>query len=375
MRNPGAQTWRSTLTVQKVCRALVNIRRVVGIAVFGALLVIAAILPDRGFTQAPYYQGKTITVIAGTAPGGIGDNRVKSMVPFLRKYIPGNPAIVVEYMDGGGGRQVGNHLHRVARPDGLTIGAFSSSVIGLSLLRESGVMYDIDKFFYLGSPQSVSHLVFYTRKDASLSNLEKLRAASGVRVGARPVGHSAYIASRFFAYFLGLRETKFIPGYAAPELDLALLRGEVDARANTATSVWQRNPDWVEKGLMDFHAILEVPKGLKYARFSHLPEIESFAKSEKERKLLTLSRTFRLTGSPYVLPPGTPKERVEILQEAMRRTLKDSEFQREYQKVVAEEASPLMPEELTKAIQDTPRDAELIELFKTFSGAAPLPAR
>ena len=69
MRNPGAQTWRSTLTVQKVCRALVNIRRVVGIAVFGALLVIAAILPDRGFTQAPYYQGKTITVIAGTAPG------------------------------------------------------------------------------------------------------------------------------------------------------------------------------------------------------------------------------------------------------------------------------------------------------------------
>jgi hypothetical protein len=43
--------------------------------------------------------------------------------------------------------------------------------------------------------------------------------------------------------------------------------------------------------------------------------------------------------------------------------------------VVGEEASPLMPEDLTKAIQDTPRDAELIELFKTFSGATPLPTR
>jgi tripartite-type tricarboxylate transporter receptor subunit TctC len=344
-------------------------------AVFGALLMLAGFSPDHGFAQAPFYQGKTITVIAGTAPGGIGDNRVKAIAPYLRKYIPGNPAIAVQYMDGGGGRQVGNHIYRNARPDGLTIGAFSSAVIGLNLLRESGVIYDVDKFFYLGSPESASHLVFYTRREAGLSNLEKLSAASGVRIGARPVGHSAYISARFFAYFLGLKEPKFIPGYAAPELDAALLRGEVDARANTATSVWRRNPDWVEKGLMDFHAILEVPKGLKHGRFGHLPEIEGFAKTEKESRLIALSRTFRLTGSPYVLPPGTPKDRVEIVQDAMRKTLKDPDFHREYRKVVGEDASPLMPEELTRAIQNTPRDPELIELFKAFSGPAPLPAR
>jgi hypothetical protein len=126
---------------------------------------------------------------------------------------------------------------------------------------------------------------------------------------------------------------------------------------------------------MDFHAILEVPKGLKHGRFGHLPEIESFAKSERESRLIALSRTLRLTGSPYVLPPGTPKDRVEIVQEAMRKTFKDSEFHREYRKVVGDEASPMTPEELAKAIRDTPRDPELIELFKVFSGAAPLPAR
>jgi hypothetical protein len=59
----------------------------------------------------------------------------------------------------------------------------------------------------------------------------------------------------------------------------------------------------------------------------------------------------------------------------VRKTLKDPDFHREYRKVVGEDASPLMPEELTRAIQNTPRDAELIELFKTFSGPAPLPAR
>jgi tripartite-type tricarboxylate transporter receptor subunit TctC len=346
-----------------------------GIAIFGALLVRGGIGPDQAFSQAPFYQGKTITIVAGTAPGGIGDNRVKSMVPFLRKYISGNPAVVVMYMDGGGGRQVGNHMYNNARPDGLTIGAFSSSVVGLNLLRESGVLYDIDKFIYLGSPESDSHIVFYTRKEAGLSSVEKLRAGSGIRIGARPVGHSAYIGSRLFAYFLGLKEPKFIPGYGAPELDTALLRGEVDGRANTATSVWQRNPDWVEKGLMDFHAILEAPKGLKHARFGHLPEIETFAKSEKESRLLGLSRTLRLTGSPYVLPPGTPRDRVDIVQEAMRKTFKDAVFQREYRKVVGDEASPMTPEELAKAIRETPRDPELIEWFKVFSGAGPLPAR
>jgi tripartite-type tricarboxylate transporter receptor subunit TctC len=340
-----------------------------------AILAGGAVSAPHGFAQTSFYEGKTITIIAGTAPGGIGDNRVKAMTPFLRKYIPGNPAIVVQYMDGGGGRQVGNHIYRNARPDGLTIGAFSSGVIGLHLLRETGVMYDVDKFIYLGSPESESHIVFYTRREAGLSSLEKLRTVPGIRVGGRTVGHSAYVAARLFAYFLDLKEPKFIAGYGAPELDLALMRAEVDARANTASSVWKRNPDWVEKKLMDFHSILEVPKGLKHSRFGHLPEIESFARTEKERNLLTLGRTLRLTGSPYVLPPGTPKDRVEILEEAMRKTYKDPEFHREYSKVVGDEASPMTPEELTRIIRETPREPELIEAFKVFSGPGPLPPR
>ena len=88
-----------------------------------------------------------------------------------------------------------------------------------------------------------------------------------------------------------------------------------------------------------------------------------------------MSRTFRQTGSPYVMPPGTPKDRVEIVQEAMRKALKDPDFHREYRKVVGEDADPLMPEELAKTIRDTPRDPELIEMFKTLSGPAPLPTR
>jgi len=333
------------------------------------------IFPAEALAQAPFYQGKTITVIATTAPGGTGDMRVKSLIPYLRKHIPGNPTLMVEYMDGGGGRKGTNYLYRNSRPDGLTIGAISGSTIALQIMRESGVLYDIDKFGYLGSPESVNHYTIYSRKDLGLNSIDKLRATSGIRIGAQSVGHVSYIAGRMFAYFFGLKDPKFIAGYSAPEVDTALLRGELDARANNASSVLRRNPDWLDKGEMNFHAILEVPKGAKHPRLAHLPEIESFAKNDREKKLLTMWRVFRLVGSPYVVPPGTPKNLVDVLQDSFRKALKDPEFHKEFLKLVGDDAEPLMPEELTQAIRDVPRDAEVTEMIKTFSGPGPLPAR
>jgi len=236
-------------------------------------------------------------------------------------------------------------------------------------------MYDIDKFIQLGSPESTNHYTIYTRRELGANSIDKLRGLSGVRIGAQSVGHVSYIAGRLFAFLIGLKEPKFIAGYTAPEVDAALLRGELDARANNAASVLRRNPDWLDKGLMDFHSIMEVPKGDKHPKLGHLPEIETFAKNDRERKLITMWRTFRLVGSPYMLPPGTPKERVDMLQDAFRKTFKDPEFQKEFLKLVGDDAEPLMAEDLTKVIRDVPRDIEVVDLLRILSGAGPLPAR
>ncbi|HEY3302349.1 MAG TPA: hypothetical protein VGL70_02305 [Candidatus Binatia bacterium] len=325
--------------------------------------------------QMPYYQGKTITIVHGRDPGGTGDLRVRAMLPFLQKYIPGNPTIVNEYMPGGGSRKAANHVYRSVRPDGLIIGNLGLGMVSFALLGEAGVLYDLDKFFYLGSPFSSHHAIFVTRKEAGLSSLEKLRAAAGIRIGGQSVGFSGYIEGRLFAYILGLKEPKFVTGYGGAELDPALMRGEIDARANSADTVLQRNPQWLEKGLVDFHAIIEVPKGDKHPSFPHVPELESFAKSEKDRKLMTMQRAFRVTGQPFVLPPGTPKDLVEILQEAFRKTYKDSEFHKEYKKITGDDATPLMPEAHEKTVREIPRDPEVAEIYKKIMGADPLPSR
>lgn len=116
-------------------------------------------------------------------------------------------------------------------------------------------------------------------------------------------------------------------------------------------------------------------KGIRPSQFAQVPELETFSKTDLDRKVLALLRGFRATGSPNILPPGTPKDRVQVLQEAMRKTFRDPEFHKEFKKLAGDDAAPLMAEELEKAIKDMPREPEVIEIFKKLSGADPLPAR
>jgi tripartite-type tricarboxylate transporter receptor subunit TctC len=120
---------------------------------------------------------------------------------------------------------------------------------------------------------------------------------------------------------------------------------------------------------------MEVPRGDKHPKLGHLPEITTFAKTETEKKIISVWRAFRGVGSPYILPPGTPKDKVTILEEAMRKTFKDPEFPTYYRKVVATDPSPLGPAELRKVVAGIPRDAETLEMLKKFSGPGPLPPR
>ena len=341
-------------------------------------LLINVFTAGHGFSQAPFYEGKTITVVSGNPAGGSGDLRNKAIISVLKKHIPGNPAIVMEYnMAGGGGRKAANHIYNVARPDGLTMGHVLSGTIGFAILGEPGVKYDMDRLIYLGSRASAAHFIFMTRKEAGLDNLEKLRSTPGVRLASRSVGASDHVIGRLFAYLLGMREPIFIPGYTGVEIDLALIRGEADATVSSGLdSHIRRNPDGWER-LRDFHVGLEVPKGNTDPRLpTHLPDIESFARSDRERKLLALARNIRATGAPFILPPGTPKERVQILQEAMRKTFKDPEFYKEYQKLAGgEDPATLMPEGVEKVIKDLPREPDVINIFKKIAGGGPLPPR
>ena len=341
------------------------------------VILLAAVSLPMGdvFAQADFYKGKTIKIIRGGGPGGSGEFQTRALAKFLERYIPGKPTIVVEFVEGAAGRKAANLIQSSTRPDGLTIGSIGAGLVVGPILGLPGTAYDLDKFIYLGSTDGGDPYIFYTKGELGLDTIEKLRAAKGLRFGAHAVGHPVYVNARFAAYLLDLKEPKFVTGFTGPEIYIALQRGELDAHATGAARFVIEQPEWIEKKLVNFHTTLTVPKGRYFPTFAHVPELGSFAKSERERKLLDMFRAFQYPRWPYIFPPGTPKDRVQIIREAMRKAFADPEFPVEYKKLMGDGPSPLGGEELERVIKELPRDAEVVQLYQKLAGPDPLPSR
>ena len=187
------------------------------IVVFTVFLLLAQwiALAPMALAQTPFYEGKNVLLVSGTDAGGAGDLRTRAVIPVLKKHIPGHPNIVMQYMPGAGGRKAANHMYKSVRPDGLTIGAMITGMVQGTIFGETDVLYDLDKFIYLGSHARYAPYAFLTRKAAGFNSRETLTAARGVRIGAPAVGHSLYTMARLFAYMLDMKEPRFVTGYAA----------------------------------------------------------------------------------------------------------------------------------------------------------------
>ncbi|MGB7948105.1 MAG: hypothetical protein WCH75_10525 [Candidatus Binatia bacterium] len=333
-------------------------------------IICALSFPNQASAQTPYYEGKTITIVRGGGPGGSGDFQARALIPFLTKYVPGHPSVLLEMMPGAAGRKAANYMFNTAKPDGLTIGSAGGAVLPGPIIGLPGVKFDIDKFIYLGSTETGYPYVFYTRKEAGFDNLDKLRGASGIRVGAHSVGHSLYVTARLFAYVLQLKDPGFVVGFTNPELNIAMERGEVDARTTSNIDDLFRD-GLVEKN--DFHAQIMNPKGRTDPRFPKLPDLLAFTKNERVAQVVDMFRAFQYPRWPIHLPPGTPQPQVKILREALNKTWKDPEFIKTFTKLMGREPTPISGEEVEKAVKELPRDPEVVALYKKLADSGPLP--
>ncbi|HKY07567.1 MAG TPA: hypothetical protein VJQ55_04975, partial [Candidatus Binatia bacterium] len=163
--------------------------------------------------------------------------------------------------------------------------------------------------------------------------------------------------------------------FTNPEIYIAFNRGEIDAHATGAARFAIDQKEWIDKKQVHLHATLTVPKGRYHPMFAKVPELGTFAKTDTERKLLDMFRAFQYPRWPYLFTPGTPKDRVQIIRDAIRKSLADPEFTAEYTKLMGDPPAPMDGEELEKAIKELPRDKEVVALYQKMAGADPLPPR
>src|SRR5262249_30675987 len=105
-----------------------------------------------GAQEGEFYRDKTVRIIVGTSVGGGFDLYARTLARHLTKHIPGRPTIIVENMSGGGGLVAANHIYRVAKPDGLTVGHFTGDLLMLQVLERPGVDFDARRLEYISGP-------------------------------------------------------------------------------------------------------------------------------------------------------------------------------------------------------------------------------
>lgn len=270
---------------------------------------------------ADFYQGKTLTVIVGYAPGGGVDTTARAVTRHLGRFIPGHPAVTVQNMEGAAGVVSVNHLVRRVAPDGLTLGIPGRSWFIEGIVRRQGVTFDPVALTYIGSPGSVTSAA-YLRTAIGIRTYDELKASpKPVTFGALGAGtHTATVPNLLAAAGAPIR---VVLGYVSTaRILLALEQGEIDGSFTTGD------------GLTNRAALAKqvVPIVQSSDRYPGLPLVRDVIRDE-HRPVLDLVLATDTFGVPIVGPPGMAAEPTAILRKAFLAMAQDPEYQADAQRV------------------------------------------
>jgi len=321
--------------------------------------------------QPLFYQGKTITLVAGTTAGSQYDAHARLIAQHWGKHIAGNPDFVVQNMAGAGSLIAANHLYNVAKPDGLTITSIIPAIYFNQLAGRNEVRFDYAKFNWIGSVDRSENLI-YMRSDTPFKTIYDVRrAAPPPKCSATGTGTVGHYMPKLLNETIG---TKFevILGYpGGPEMDLAVEKNETQCRAFTHAAWFSAEPyrTWRTNGFA--HVLIQTGRK-RDERLAQVPTLnelmDEFKTDEVGRRLTTVVLASGELGRPYLLPPGIPAERLKILREAFMKLMADPGFLADVKKRGLE-AEPTTGEELEKLAKEVVlQPTEVIERMKKLLG-------
>lgn len=335
------------------------------------VLLLALVWPFSVHAQAPFYQGKTIRLVAGTPAGSVYDLYARMVAQFIPKYIPGAPNVIVQNMPGVASMVAANYIYQVAKPDGLTIGSIQPALYFDQLVGRKEVKFEWQKFTWLGNTTRSHHLL-YMRSDTPYKTIEDIRKATvPPKCGAEGTASSAYYLPKLLEETIGAK-FNVITGYnSGTDVDLAVERGEVQCRAFTIAAFFAREPfhTWRNKGFVRVIIQTGNKRDALLPDIPTLPELMNQQKTpDSGRRLATVILAANDIGRPIVATPGIPTDRVKILREAFMKAVRDPELLEDAKKKRLE-LDPVSGEDLealSKEIIAQPPD--VIERMKKLLG-------
>jgi tripartite-type tricarboxylate transporter receptor subunit TctC len=291
------------------------------IAVLVSIFVASINLPPADAQD--FYKDKTIRFIVGYSAGGSFDLYTRVIARHFSKHVPGNPTTLVENMTGASGIIAANHLYNIAKPDGLTIGAWAAPLVLQQIMGNEAVKFDARKFGYLGVPSPYDTVCTFNDKSGIATMNDWLNAKRPAKISSIGPGTSTSDIPKLLKTALNL-PLDVLDGYkGGADARLAVESGEVDGYCGswqTVETVWRSA---YESGKI--HAVLQASLE-SHPKYKQVPLAINYAKTDLAKQLVTVADSAHGAQFPYTVPPGLAKDRLELLQKAFVNTLKDPEF-------------------------------------------------
>jgi tripartite-type tricarboxylate transporter receptor subunit TctC len=294
--------------------------RMPGVLVIAAACLAANAACAQDAVEA-FYRGKTVTITVGSAVGGGYDTYARLVGRHLGRHIPGNPTIVVQNIPGAGSNKAASFVALQAPKDGTAIGAIQSGAILQPLISDQPIPHDPSKFIMLGSANRSVYLCV-VRADAPVKTFQEAFDKE-VIIGTSGEGATLREMPIMLINVLGVK-LRIIGGYAGSrEIIVAMERNEVQGMCGMDwSSLATQQRDWISSGLVRLLAQEDLQGHPEMNRMG-VPLTISFAKTEEDRRVMEMIYSQNLFGRPYLVPPGTPPDRVSALRKALAAMLQD----------------------------------------------------
>ena len=272
--------------------------------------------------EADFYKGRQINWILSAGAGGGYSTYAQAFAPYLTKYLPGNPNIVIQNMPGAGGIRAMQYLSATAPKDGTVIGLVHSSVPFAPLFGLPGSNFDPRKFGWIGSLNSSNEtcIAWHTSGIKTWQDMKDKPFIVGGTGGGSQMETMPDAINRMFG-----TKIKIISGYTGGnEVYLAMERGEVQGRCGVSvSSVNSTRPDWFPSHKVEVPIII----GMKRTPlFPDVPALAEFAPDKRTRDILDVLLAYQDMDRPLLVPPGTPPQRLELLRTAFHQAITDPGF-------------------------------------------------
>ena len=287
-------------------------------AALGASLLAAAPACAAAESAAAFFQGKQVRFYTMGSPGGGYDTYMRALIPHLERKLG---ARMLPTNEPGAGGLIAVNRTVNAPADGLTILLVGGETLVTAQLYDApGVNYDVRKLTWLARVSSEAKVALLGPKSPYNSVADLVKSVTPVTwAGSSKIdGNTDFTA--IMAHALGMK-SKMIVGYKGTgDMNLAIQRGEVDGRVVSEESAALYGPS---NGMR----VVAVLARTRVEQFPDAPTLFESAKlAPAQARLIDWRASIAGLGRLMVVTPGTPPERIDLLQKTLAEIIRDPAF-------------------------------------------------